>query len=83
MTEKRKPGRPFGTKTVDPATSTEQNATFVVRKDLLQKIKLLVQAESFRRTVETNQMVTIKLKDVVNEALDQYVTKYEKKHGQL
>ena len=83
MTKKRKVGRPRGSTTKDPATATEQNATFVVRKDLLGKIKLLAQADSYRQTVEDGQMVTVKLKDVVNQALDQYVNKYERKYGKL
>lgn len=81
--ERKKAGRPFGTKKVDPATATEQKATFIVSKVLLNKIKLLVQAESYRQTVEEKEVVTVKLKDVVNEALGDYVEKYEKKHGEL
>ena len=83
MEEKKKAGRPFGTKRVDPATATEQNATFVVKKVTLNKIKALAQAESYRQTVERKQVVTIKLKDVVNSAFDAYIDRYEKKYGEL
>ncbi|MDB5013759.1 MAG: hypothetical protein JWQ25_1961 [Daejeonella sp.] len=81
--EKKKAGRPFGTKKVDPATATEQKATFIVSKVLLNKIKLLVQAESYRRTVAKKEPVTVKLKDVVDEALGNYVAKYEQENGEL
>jgi len=83
MEEKRKPGRPVGTKRHDPETAKEQRATFIVRKDILQKIKLLAQAESRRVSIQGDQEAAVKLKVVVNDALDQYVTKYEKKHGSL
>lgn len=47
MIEEKNAGRPFGTKKVDPAKATEQKATFIVSKVLLNKIKLLVQTESY------------------------------------
>ena len=83
MTEKRKRGRPKGSTTVDSETATEKKATVSIRKDLLNKVQLLAVAESYRQTVEKKVPVTIKFKEVVNDALDEYVTKYEKKHGEL
>lgn len=83
MTEKRKPGRPKGSTTVDPGTATERKVTVSIRKDLLNKVQLLALAESYRQSVEKKIPVTIKFKEVVNEAVGEYVTKYEKKHGEL
>ena len=83
MTEKKKPGRPAGTKRVDPETALEKRATFIIRKDLLNKVQLLAVSESYRQTVEVGHLVTVKQKDIVNNALDEYVTKHEEKHGKL
>lgn len=83
MEEKRKPGRPVGTKRHNPDTATEQRATFIVRKDLLQKIKLIAQAESKRVSVKGDQEATVKLKVIVNNAFEEYINKYETKYGKL
>lgn len=83
MSDKKKPGRPKGSTRVNPETALEKRATFIVRKDLLGKIELLVKAESYRLTLVNKQVTNVKLKDVVNDALDEYVTGYEEKHGEL
>lgn len=83
MEEKRKPGRPVGTKRFDPATATDQRATFIVRKDLLQKIKLIAQAESVRVSQASNQEATVKLKIIVNKAFEEYIERYEELYGEL
>ena len=83
MTEKRKPGRPSGTKRVDPETAIEQRATFIVRKDLLSKIKKIAEAESLRVSIENNQEITVKFKIIVNKAFEEYISRYEEKYGEL
>jgi hypothetical protein len=44
---------------------------------------LLTKAESYRLTLINKQVTTVKLKDVVNDALEEYVTDYEKSYGDL
>ena len=83
MTEKRKVGRPSGTKVLGTDKATEQRATFIIRKDLLHKIKLIANAESLRIFNENNQVTTVKLKVVLNNAVEEYIRSYEEKYGEL
>ena len=83
MTEKRKPGRPVGTKRVNPETAKDQNATFTIRKDLLEKIKLCTVVEQYRLTIEAKKVVPFRQKDILNRALEEFFDKYEKKYGKL
>jgi hypothetical protein len=49
----------------------ETRATFIVREDLLEKLKAIAYWER------------LNIKDVVNEALDRYVGAYERQNGDL
>ena len=82
ITEKRKAGRPKSDNTIGTESATEQRATFILRKDLLKKIKLLAEAEGRRISIEGIE-ATVKLKIVVNNALDEYIRSYEVKYGEL
>lgn len=49
----------------------ETRATFIVREDLLEKLKAVAYWER------------LNIKDVINEALDRYVGAYERQNGEL
>lgn len=74
---KKQPGRPKTqfkevTKTTQQGTKEgETRATFIVREDLLEKVKKLAYWDR------------VLLKDVVNKALEAEVAQYEKKNGPL
>ena len=75
VVEKRKPGRPR-TSTKIPKDTTEegtkegaQRATFIVREDLLEKVKAIAYWDR------------VKIKDVMDAAMDKHIQAYEKKHG--
>jgi hypothetical protein len=51
--------------------SDETRATFIVREDLLEKLKAVAYWER------------LNIKDVINEALDRYVGAYERQNGDL
>jgi hypothetical protein len=51
--------------------SDETRATFIVREDLLEKLKAVAYWER------------LNIKDVINEALDRYVGAYERQNGNL
>jgi hypothetical protein len=75
--ESTKKGRPkTSTKVVTKSTQEgtkegEARATFIVREDLLEKVKLLAYWER------------VKIKDVLNDALAEHINRYEKKSGEL
>jgi len=74
---KKKPGRPKTstreiTKSSQEGTKeNETRATFIVKEDLLEKLKAIAYWD--RKLI----------KDVVNTALEETVTKYEKKNGKI
>jgi hypothetical protein len=51
--------------------SDETRATFIVREDLLEKLKAVAYWER------------LNIKEVINEALDRYVGAYERQNGEL
>jgi hypothetical protein len=51
--------------------SDETRATFIVREDLLEKLKAIAYWER------------LNIKDVINEALDRYVGAYERQNGDV
>ena len=75
VVEKRKPGRPrTSTKIVRDTTEEgtkegEKRATFIVREDLLEKVKAIAYWDR------------VKIKDVMDAAMDKHIQAYEKKHG--
>ena len=75
VVEKRGPGRPR-TSTKIPKDTTEEGtkegekrATFIVREDLLEKVKAIAYWDR------------VKIKDVMDAAMDKHIQAYEKKHG--
>lgn len=74
---KSKRGRPVTqTKTITKSSQegtkeNETRATFIVREDLLEKLKAIAHWDR------------VLIKDVVNTALDEAVAKYEKKNGHI
>ena len=75
VVEKRKAGRPR-TSTKIPKDTTEEGtkegekrATFIVREDLLEKVKAIAYWDR------------VKIKDVMDAAMDKHIQAYEKKHG--
>jgi len=75
VVEKKKPGRPR-TSTKVPKDTTEEGtkegekrATFIVREDLLEKVKAIAYWDR------------VKIKDVMDAAMDKHIQAYEKKHG--
>ena len=73
--EKRGPGRPR-TSTKVPKDTTEEGmkegekrATFIVREELLEKVKAIAYWDR------------VKIKEVLDAALDKHIQAYEKKHG--
>ncbi len=71
-------GRPKSNKKIGSENSTEQRATFIIQKDLLSKIKSLAETESKRLSIEGIE-VTVKLKSIVNKALEEYIDRHENK----
>ena len=75
VVEKRGPGRPrTSTKIVRDTTEEgtkagEKRATFIVREDLLEKVKAIAYWDR------------VKIKDVMDAAMDKHIQAYEKKHG--
>ncbi len=75
--EKKKQGRPITqfkeiTKSSQEGTKVnETRATFIVNEDLLEKLKALAYWDR------------VLIKDVINTALEEMVTKYEKKNGDI
>lgn len=74
---RRKPGRPkTSTKVVvdtteDGTREGEKRATFIVRKDLLEKVKALAYWER------------VAIKDVLEAALEKHINAHERKHGAI
>ena len=75
VVQKKKPGRPR-TSTKVPKDTTEEGtkegekrATFIVREDLLEKVKAIAYWDR------------VKIKDVMDAAMDKHIQAYEKKHG--
>lgn len=75
--EKPKKGRPVTstreiTKSSQEGTKEgETRATFIIKEELLDKVKALAYWER------------LKIKDVLNTALEETVARYEKKHGDI
>jgi hypothetical protein len=77
LPEKKKVGRPI-TQTKEVTKSSQEGtkdgetrATFIVKEDLLDKLKAVAYWDR------------LLIKDVINQALADAVTKYEKKNGEL
>jgi len=73
--EKRKAGRPKTSRKVPKDTTEEgtkegeKRATFIVREDLLEKVKAIAYWDR------------VKIKDVMDAALEKHIHTYEKKNG--
>ena len=61
----------------------ETRVTFIIDSDLLLKFHKLHQVESYRRTIESGQIVKTLIKDIFKDALEEYIKSYEKKNGKL
>lgn len=65
------PPQPEVASTKKGLKTDETRATFIVREDLLEKLKAIAYWER------------LNIKDVINEALDRYVGAYERQNGEL
>jgi hypothetical protein len=59
------------TATPKPEQQTETRATFIIKEDSLDKLKAIAYWER------------LKIKDVLNDFLEQGIAKYEKKNGEI
>ena len=75
VVEKRKAGRPKTSRKIPKDTTEEgtkegeKRATFIVREDLLEKVKAIAYWDR------------VKIKDVMDAALEKHIQTYEKKNG--
>ena len=65
------PPQPEVASTKKGLKNDETRATFIVREDLLEKLKAVAYLDR------------LNIKDVINEALDRYVGAYERQNGEL
>lgn len=77
----KKQGRPVGSGKEE--NKNKINKTWQVDSEVVNKIKLIASKETYRRTVESGAPVRVPDQGIVEEALKEYITKYEKKHGSL
>ncbi|RYE14733.1 MAG: hypothetical protein EOP34_05750 [Rickettsiales bacterium] len=63
--------------------AVETRVTFIVDSDLLLKFHKLHQVESYKRTIQSGQIVKTLIKDTFKDALEEYIKNYEKKNGKL
>lgn len=63
--------------------AVETRVTFIIDPDLLLKFHKLHQVESYKRTIESGQIVKTLIKDTFKDALEEYIKNYEKKNGKL
>ena len=63
--------------------AVETRVTFIIDSDLLSKFHKLHQVESYKRTIESGQIVKTLIKDTFKDALEEYIKNYEKKNGKL
>jgi alkyl hydroperoxide reductase subunit AhpC len=63
--------------------AVETRVTFIIDPDLLSKFHKLHQVESYKRTIESGQIVKTLIKDTFKDALEEYIKNYEKKNGKL
>ena len=71
-TKKPKAAKKEITKTSQKGTKeNETRATFIVNEDLLEKMKALAYWDR------------VLIKDIVNQALEDHINRYEKKHGEI
>jgi len=74
---KRSPGRPKTSSKILKDTTEEgtrpgeKRATFIVREDLLEKVKAIAYWDR------------VKIKDVMDAAMEKHIQTYEKKHGKV
>ena len=96
-TEYKKEPKPKPKKVGRPKTSTkvitqgntpedgtkegERRATYIVKKEAIEKIEAIAYWESYNQTIKNKQPTTVMIKDVVGEALQEYILKWEKKNG--
>jgi hypothetical protein len=72
ITEKPKAAKKEITKTSQIGTKEkETRATFIVQEDLLEKMKSLAYWDR------------VLIKDIINQALEEHITRYEKKNGEI
>jgi hypothetical protein len=90
--DKPKKGRPRTAPPKDltggntPETGTklgERRATYIVKKEVIEKIHAIAQLESHRETVKNKEITVVMVKEVVGQALQEYIDKYEKKYGAI
>ena len=74
--QKRGAGRPAKNK-------NRERTTYLVDADLKAKIKRIAFEEGYRRSKEGNKIIDLSSQDIVGEALEEYVKKYESKHGKI
>lgn len=63
--------------------AVETRVTFIVDSDLLLKFHKLHQVESYKRTIQSGQIVKTLIKDTFKDALEEYIKNYERKNGKL
>lgn len=63
--------------------AVETRVTFIIDQDLLSRFHKLHQVESYKRTIESGQIVKTLIKDTFKEALEEFIKNYEKKNGKL
>ena len=61
----------------------ETRATFVVNEGQLETIKNIAYWEGYNQTVKNKQPTTVFIKDVLREALQEYIDRYKKKNGAI
>lgn len=77
QSEKKKVGRPitnlkeYSKSSQEGTKEGETRATFIVNEELLDKLKAVAYWDRLR------------IKDVINQALEDAITKYERKNGEL
>lgn len=78
LSKKRKvPSRKKGLK------EGETRVTFILPEEQVEKIKAVAYWDSFNRTQEEGRLVSVLIKDIAAEAVDEYLKRYERKNGKI